>query len=58
MTLREFVTRLWKEHIVAEFPWNERCFDCDAENCEGCEVIDETRGERDGWDKVSSVRPM
>ena len=38
MTFKEFLKRLIEKHIVAEFPWDDRCFDCYSDTCEGCEV--------------------
>jgi hypothetical protein len=54
MTLREFVSRLVKEHIVDEFPYPSCCFDCDAQSCEECEKVrEEVSGNAD---KVREVR--
>ena len=39
MTLREFITRLVKEHIVDDFPYPSWCFDCNTESCEGCTKV-------------------
>jgi len=38
MTFKEFLKRLIKKHIVAEFPWDDRCFDCHEKSCDGCEI--------------------
>jgi len=55
MTLRDFISRLVKEHIVDEFPYPVECFDCNKLSCEGCSEIDETRGERNA-DQVPEMR--
>ena len=31
--------KLWRRHIVAEFPYPPICFDCEKPECKGCEIL-------------------
>jgi MoaA/NifB/PqqE/SkfB family radical SAM enzyme len=26
----------WERHIIADFPYNDKCFDCNKTTCKGC----------------------
>jgi hypothetical protein len=58
MTLRDFISRLIKDHIVKTCPYPYWCLDCNEVSCEGCDKRDEKEEESDGGDKVSSVYTM
>lgn len=30
--------KLWRQNIVADFPYPDECFDCKKSDCRGCEI--------------------
>ncbi len=37
--LKRVLADFWRRHIICDFPayYHEKCFDCNAWNCNGCE---------------------